>query len=134
MIAKIVTGKSFGGAVRYMMEKSGHARIIDSDGVELSDIRSLIGSFNFQRKARPEKTEVVGHISLSFHKDDKPKAHGRIYGRPCTRIYAAYGDHRHAVHRGAAYRHGASPSAYPLQPGKVRYETGCGAITKGSGA
>ena len=73
MIAKIVTGKSFGGAVRYLMEKSGHARIIDSDGVELSDIRSLIGSFNFQRKARPEKAEVVGHISLSFHKDDKPR-------------------------------------------------------------
>lgn len=55
------------------MEKSGHARIIDSDGVELSNIRSLIGSFNFQRKARPEKAEVVGHISLSFHKDDTPR-------------------------------------------------------------
>ena len=73
MIAKIVTGKSFGGAVRYLMEKSGQARMIDSDGVALSDIRSLIGSFNFQRKARPEKVEVVGHISLSFHKDDKPR-------------------------------------------------------------
>lgn len=73
MIAKIVTGKSFGGAVRYLLEKSGHARMVDSDGVELSDIRSLIGSFNFQRKARPEKAEVVGHISLSFHKDDTPK-------------------------------------------------------------
>ena len=73
MIAKIVTGKSFGGAVRYLLEKSGHARMIDSDGVKLSDIRSLIGSFNFQRKARPEKVEVVGHISLSFHKDDTPR-------------------------------------------------------------
>lgn len=73
MIAKIVTGKSFGGAVRYLLEKSGHARMIDSDGVELSDIRSLIGSFNFQRKARPGKAEVVGHISLSFHKDDTPR-------------------------------------------------------------
>lgn len=73
MIAKIVTGKSFGGAVRYLLEKSGHTRMIDSDGVELSDIRSLIGSFNFQRKARPEKTEVVGHISLAFHKDDTPR-------------------------------------------------------------
>ena len=73
MIAKIVTGKSFGGAVRYLLEKSGHARMIDSDGVELSDIRSLIGSFNFQRKARPEKAQVVGHISLSFHKDDTPR-------------------------------------------------------------
>lgn len=73
MIAKIVTGKSFGGAVRYLLEKNGQARMIDSDGVELSDIRSLIDSFNFQRKARPEKTEVVGHISLSFHKDDTPR-------------------------------------------------------------
>lgn len=73
MIAKIVTGKSFGGAVRYLLEKSGHARMIDSDGVELSDIRSLIGSFNFQRNARPEKVEVVGHISLAFHKDDTPR-------------------------------------------------------------
>ena len=73
MIAKIVTGKSFGGAVRYLLEKSGHARMIDSDGVALSDIRSLIGSFNFQRNARPEKVEVVGHISLSFHKDDTPR-------------------------------------------------------------
>ena len=73
MIAKIVTGKSFGGAVRYLTEKSGHARMLDSDGVDLSDIRSMIGSFNFQRKARPEKAQVVGHISLSFHKADAPK-------------------------------------------------------------
>lgn len=73
MIAKIVTGKSFGGAVRYLLKKSGHARMIDSDGVELFNIRSLIDSFNFQRKARPEKTEVVGHISLAFHKDDTPR-------------------------------------------------------------
>ena len=86
MIAKIVTGKSFGGAVRYLLEKSGQARMIDSDGVELSNIRSIIGSFNFQHKARPEigsfnfqhkarpeKAEVVGHISLSFHKDDTPR-------------------------------------------------------------
>ena len=73
MIAKIVTGKSFGGAVRYLLEKSGHARMLDSDGVDSSDIRSIIGSFNFQRKARPEKAEVVGHISLSFHKDDTPR-------------------------------------------------------------
>ena len=73
MIAKIVTGKSFGGAVRYLLEKSGHARMIDSDGVELFNIRSLIDSFNLQRQARPEKTEVVGHISLAFHKDDTPR-------------------------------------------------------------
>lgn len=30
MIAKIITGKSFSGAVRYLLEKSGHARMIDT--------------------------------------------------------------------------------------------------------
>lgn len=73
MIAKIVTGKSFGGAVRYLLEKSGHARMLDSDGIDIRSIRDMIGSFDFQRKARPEKAEVVGHISLSFHKADAPK-------------------------------------------------------------
>ena len=73
MIAKIVTGKSFGGAVRYLLEKSGHARMLDSDGIDPRSIKDMIGSFNFQRKARPEKAQVVGHISLSFHKADAPK-------------------------------------------------------------
>lgn len=73
MIAKIVTGKSFGGAVRYLLEKSGHARMLDSDGIDTRSIKDMIGSFNFQRKARPEKAEVVGHISLSFHKNDTPR-------------------------------------------------------------
>ncbi|MCR9012655.1 relaxase/mobilization nuclease domain-containing protein [Gabonibacter chumensis] len=73
MIAKIVTGKSFGGAVRYLTQKSGHARMLDSDGIDTRSIKDMIGSFNFQRKARPEKAQVVGHISLSFHKNDVPK-------------------------------------------------------------
>lgn len=73
MIAKIVTGKSFGGAVRYLTQKSGHARMIDSDGIDTRSIKDIIGSFDFQRRARPEKAEVVGHISLSFHKDDAPR-------------------------------------------------------------
>ena len=35
-------------------------------------IRSIIDDFNFQRKARREIAKVVGHISLSFHRDDAP--------------------------------------------------------------
>lgn len=73
MIAKIVTGKSFGGAVRYLTEKSGYARMLDSDGIDTRSIRDMIGSFNFQRKARKEIEKVVGHISLSFHPDDAPR-------------------------------------------------------------
>jgi len=72
MIGKIVTGRSFKGAVGYVMNKPG-ARLLSSDGVNTSDTREAIRSFNFQRKARPEKAEVVGHISLSFHADDAPR-------------------------------------------------------------
>lgn len=72
MIGKIVTGKSFKGAVEYVMNKEG-ARLLMCDGVDDTDPRSVTGSFNFQRKARPEITKVVGHISLSFHPDDAPK-------------------------------------------------------------
>lgn len=72
MIGKIVTGKSFKGAVEYAMNKPG-ARLLACDGVDGSDARSVTRSFNFQRKARPEKEYIVGHISLSFHPDDTPK-------------------------------------------------------------
>ncbi len=74
MIGKIVTGKSFGGAVRYLLGKEqGKAYILTSDGVELSGRQALIGSFEFQRRARPDVERVVGHISLSFHPDDDPR-------------------------------------------------------------
>ena len=72
MIGKIITGKSFRGAVEYILGKS-NARLLDSDGVDTESVRSMIGDLNFQRKTRPEIAKVVGHISLSFHKDDAPR-------------------------------------------------------------
>lgn len=72
MIGKIITGKSFKGAVGYVMNKE-HARLLACDGVDDTDARSVTADFNFQRKARPEIAKVVGHISLSFHPDDAPK-------------------------------------------------------------
>ena len=46
MIGKIVTGKSFGGAVRYLLGKEpGKAYILTSGGVELSSRQALIGSY-----------------------------------------------------------------------------------------
>lgn len=50
MIGKIVTGKSFGGAVEYVLRKE-KVRLLDSDGVDTESIRSIIDDFNFQRKA-----------------------------------------------------------------------------------
>ena len=43
MIGKIVTCKSFGGAVRYLLGKEpGKAYILMSDGVELSDRQARV--------------------------------------------------------------------------------------------
>lgn len=79
MIGKIVTGKSFGGAVRYLLGKEpGKAYILTSDGVELTSRQALIGSFEFQRRARPDVERVVGHISLSFHPDDDPRMSNQL--------------------------------------------------------
>lgn len=72
MIGKIVTGKSFRGAVEYVLKKD-KAELLDADGVDTSSVVAVIDGFDFQRNARPEKAQVVGHISLSFHKDDAPK-------------------------------------------------------------
>lgn len=72
MIGKIVTGKSFGGAVEYVLKKPD-AELLECDGVDTAGIRDMIGSFNFQRKARKEIEKVVGHISLSFHPKDAPR-------------------------------------------------------------
>lgn len=52
MIGKIVTGKSFGGAVEYVLRKE-KARLLESDGVDTESIRSIIDDFNFQRKGPP---------------------------------------------------------------------------------
>lgn len=72
MIGKIITGKSFKGAVEYVLTKPG-ARLLACDGVDTESLRAVIDSFNFQRKARPEIAKVVGHISIAFHPDDAPR-------------------------------------------------------------
>ncbi len=72
MIGKIITGRSFRGAVEYVLGKS-QARLLDSDGVDTASVRLMIDDLNFQRKTRPEIAKVVGHVSLSFHRDDAPK-------------------------------------------------------------
>ena len=77
MIGKIVTGKSFKGAVEYVLNKK-NARLLDSDGVDTESARSVIDDMNFQRKTRPEVTKAVGHISLAFHKNDTARLNDEL--------------------------------------------------------
>ncbi|WP_138480077.1 relaxase/mobilization nuclease domain-containing protein [Dyadobacter bucti] len=69
MIGKVKIGSSFGGVLRYTMEKQ-EASLLLSEGVRTDQVHSMIDDFNMQRKLNPNLTKAVGHISLSWSKED----------------------------------------------------------------
>ena len=71
MIGKIIKGKSFKGCISYVLNKE-NARLLDSEGVLLNDTNSIINSFYMQSLMNPNLAKSVGHIPLSYSKDDAP--------------------------------------------------------------
>ena len=71
MMAKIVQGGCFKGAVNYVLDKE-KAEYLASKGVRTIDKNSMIGSFITQSKLNPI-TKSVAHISLNFSAQDKEK-------------------------------------------------------------
>ncbi len=72
MIGKVITGKSFGGCIRYVVQKFD-AVILDSAGVRMQEVNQIINDFNLQRKYNPNLGKAVGHIALSWSVNDLPK-------------------------------------------------------------
>lgn len=70
MIAKIVQGRGFKGAVNYVLDKK-NARLLFAQGVRLKDKASIIQSFITQSKLKPKISKPVAHISLDFSAQDK---------------------------------------------------------------
>jgi hypothetical protein len=70
MIGKVTIGSSFGGVIRYAVEKQ-EASLLMAEGVRTDQVRSMIDDFNMQRKLNPDITKAVGHISLSWSKQDQ---------------------------------------------------------------
>ena len=70
MIAKIVQGRGFKGAVNYVLDKK-YARLLFAEGVRLKDKASVIQSFIAQSKLKPKISKPVAHISLDFSAQDK---------------------------------------------------------------
>lgn len=71
MIAKLIVGKSFGGCVRYLLERE-QSKVLDSAGVRDYDM-AIIADFNAQRKMRPQLGNAVGHTVLSWSNEDWDK-------------------------------------------------------------
>lgn len=79
MIAKVSTGRSFGGTIRYLFEGHQHeqadkrAELLDYNGIRPS-MNEMIRDFNFHRLLNRNLGNAVGHISISYHPNDMAKA------------------------------------------------------------
>jgi hypothetical protein len=72
MIGKPITGRSFGGCVRYLMNRQ-EATILEAEGVRIQSARSTTMDFNQQRKLNPGLSKAVGHTILSWSVEDKER-------------------------------------------------------------
>jgi hypothetical protein len=77
MIAKIVQGRGFRGAVSYILDKD-NARLLYAEGVRLKDKETISHSFVVQQKLNPNISKPVAHISLDFSVQDKSKLTDRF--------------------------------------------------------
>ncbi|SEN09511.1 Relaxase/Mobilisation nuclease domain-containing protein [Mucilaginibacter gossypiicola] len=69
MMGKPIIGKSFGGCIRYVVNKP-EAKILSAEGVRMQNANAMIQDFNLQRKMRPGLGKAVGHLVLSWSKED----------------------------------------------------------------
>jgi len=77
MIGKVIIGKSFGGCVRYVLEKDD-AVILESAGVRIQSASQIINDFNLQRKFNPDLGKAVGHIVLCWSIHDANKLNDEV--------------------------------------------------------
>jgi hypothetical protein len=77
MIGKVITGKSFGGCIRYVLQKQD-ALILEATGVRMQETNQTINDFNLQRKYNPNLGQAVGHIALSWSINDLSKLNDKV--------------------------------------------------------
>jgi hypothetical protein len=77
MIGKVITGKSFGGCIRYVVQKQD-AVILDAAGIRIQEASQMINDFNLQRKFNPDLGKAVGHIVLSWSVNDAAKLNDEL--------------------------------------------------------
>ena len=77
MIGKPITGKSFAGCVRYVVNKQD-AKIIAAEGLRMQNASTITHDFNLQRNMRPELGKAVGHLVLSWSREDLSKLSDQI--------------------------------------------------------
>lgn len=72
-MAKIVHGSNFKGVVDYILDKDKGVQKLISDGLFMENKDTIAMSFNIQSQMNGKVAKPVGHIALSFSKEDEPR-------------------------------------------------------------
>lgn len=81
MMAKIVKGKAFKGAINYILDKQKNTEIVDFDGLRMKSKASITQSFITQASLNSRVSKPVCHISLDFSAQDKAKLSNQLMVR-----------------------------------------------------
>ena len=71
MISKVVIGKTFYGACRYVSMDKKRALVLETEGVRNYDYKLMAKDFELQQAMRPTLTKAVFHGILSFYPGEK---------------------------------------------------------------
>ncbi len=77
-MAKIVKGSNFKGVVDYILDKGKGTQVVAYDGLFIENKETIAMSFNAQSQMNNKVTKPVGHIALSFSKEDEPRLTNRV--------------------------------------------------------
>ena len=78
MMAKIVKGSDFKGVVDYIIDKNKGTQIVAAKGLFMENRDTIAMSFNAQSRMNGKVAKPVGHIALSFSKEDEPRLTNRV--------------------------------------------------------
>ena len=81
MFGKIMIRTNFRRVVDYAIDMEKNAELIDSEGIRIRDNASIVESFDAQAQIRPQVTNKVGHIALSFSPEDRERCTNELLVR-----------------------------------------------------
>ena len=81
MMAKIVYGSNFKGVVDYILDKDKGVQKLISDGLFMENKDTIAMSFNIQSQMNGKVAKPVGHIALSFSREDEPRLTNHVMAR-----------------------------------------------------
>ena len=73
MMAKIVHGSNFKGVVDYILDQNKGVQLVAHEGLFMENKDTITMSFNIQSQMNGKVAKPVGHIALSFSKEDEPR-------------------------------------------------------------